>query len=154
VGQLDQRSLEEVEDIICNPPTEGKYQKVKEQLIKRLWDSDAARVRKLLENEEVGDRTPTQFWHHLKTLAGNSVDNNFLIEMWQNRLPSQTQRILMCISDRDMPKLAEIADQIYAIPAEKGYIVVSSTAASTTATTPDTITTICEQIQKLQRQMN
>jgi hypothetical protein len=61
VGQLDQRSLEEVEDIICNPPAEGKYQKIKEQLIKRLSDSDAAPVRKLLETEELRDRTLTQF---------------------------------------------------------------------------------------------
>jgi ubiquinone biosynthesis protein UbiJ len=60
----------------------------------------------------------------------------------------------MCRSDRDMPKLAEIADQNHAISAEKGYMADSSTTASTTATTPDAITMICEQIQKLQRQMN
>jgi hypothetical protein len=59
--------------------------------------------------------------------------------LWQNRLPPQTQLILMCISDRDMTKLANIADQIYAISAEKGYIAASSTTASTTITTPDTI---------------
>jgi hypothetical protein len=123
-------------------------------LIKRLTDSDAARVRKLLETEELGDRTPTQFWRHLKQLASNSVDNKFLIEMWQNRLPRQTQRILMCISDRNMPKLAKIADQIHAIPVEKGYIAASSTKAPITVVTPDVITMIYEQIKKLQMQMN
>jgi hypothetical protein len=55
--QLDQRSLEEEEDIICNHPADGKYQKIKE----RLLDSNAVRVRKLLKIEELGDRTPTQF---------------------------------------------------------------------------------------------
>jgi hypothetical protein len=74
--------------------------------------------------------------------------------MWQHRLPPQTQLILMCIFDSDLTKLANIADQIHAIPAEKGYIAASSTTASTTATTPDAITTSCEQIQKLQRQLN
>jgi hypothetical protein len=136
-----------VEDIICIPSAEGKYH------LKNII-SDAARVRKLLETEELGDRMPTQFWRHLKTLAGNSVANKFLTEMWQNRLPPQTERIFMCISDRDMPKLAEIADQIHAISTEKRYIEASSTTASTTAITPDAITMICEQIQKLQRQMN
>jgi hypothetical protein len=34
VGQLDQRN--HVEYIICNPPAEGKYQKINEQLIKRF----------------------------------------------------------------------------------------------------------------------
>jgi hypothetical protein len=66
--------------------------------------------------------------------------------MWQNRLPPQTQRILMCISDRDMPKLADISDQIHAIPVEKGYITASFTKAPTTVVTPDAITMIYEQI--------
>jgi hypothetical protein len=47
-------------------------------------------VRKLLATKELGDRTPTQFWHHLNQLADNSVDKKFLTEIWKNAVFSTT----------------------------------------------------------------
>ncbi|XP_046143422.1 uncharacterized protein LOC123988228 [Osmia bicornis bicornis] len=110
VAQLDGKYAEEVEDIICNPPESNKYGAIKAELIKRLSDSDTTRVRKLLETEEIGDRPPTQFWRHLKELAGSAVNEDFLTELWKNRLPTQTQLVLTATSDKEGAKLAEIAD--------------------------------------------
>ena len=53
--------MEEVDDVIENPPEDGQYEDLKAALIKRLTDSSSMRVRKLLEGEEIGDRTPSQF---------------------------------------------------------------------------------------------
>ena len=113
VAQLDGKYAEEVEDVICNPPAENKYAALKEELIKRLSDSDSTRVRKLLESEEIRDRTPTQFWRHLKKLADSAVSDEFLTEMWKNRLPIKTQLVLAATSDKDGSKLAEIADRVH-----------------------------------------
>ncbi|XP_076674676.1 uncharacterized protein LOC143372416 [Andrena cerasifolii] len=126
VAQLDGKYAEEVEDIICNPPDTKKYEAIKTELIKRLSDSDTTRVRKLLETEEIGDRTPTQFWRHLKELAGSAVKEDFLTEMWKSRLPSKTQLVLAATSDKDGAKLAEIADRIHEIPGERGKIASTS----------------------------
>lgn len=41
-------------------PATGLYDRLKNELIKRLADSDSTRVWKLFESEEVGDRTLSQ----------------------------------------------------------------------------------------------
>lgn len=50
-------SLEEVDNVLSGLPPNRKYKAIKEALIQRISDSDAVRVRKLLENDELGDRT-------------------------------------------------------------------------------------------------
>lgn len=122
ISELGPQYLEEVEDIITNPPVSGKYEAIKNALIKRFSDSDAARVRKLLENEELGDRTPTQFWRHLKKLSSSSLTDDFLVEMWKTRLPVKTQQVLAAIAEKDGAKLAEIADRIHDVPTERTRI--------------------------------
>ncbi|KOC63364.1 hypothetical protein WH47_04716 [Habropoda laboriosa] len=61
MSQLDNRYAQEVEDIITNPPIEGKYDVLKKKLIRRLSVSQEQRIQQFLEHEEVGDRTPTKF---------------------------------------------------------------------------------------------
>lgn len=64
VSMLGGKYLEEVEDIVENPLETDRYEALREASKKRLTDSDATRVRKLLETEEMGDRTPSQYWRH------------------------------------------------------------------------------------------
>ena len=65
VAHLEPKYVMEVEDIIDSPPENGQYEALEAALIKRLSDSSSMRVRKLLEGEEIGDRTPSQFLRHL-----------------------------------------------------------------------------------------
>ncbi|XP_076176653.1 uncharacterized protein LOC143151438 [Ptiloglossa arizonensis] len=146
VAQLDGKYAEEVEDIICNPPDGNKYEAIKRELIKRLSDSDTTRVRKLLETEEIGDRTPTQFWRHLRKLAGSSVSDDFLTEIWKNRLPVKTQLVLAATSDKDGTKLAEIADRVHEIPVERGRIASVSH--------PSDMDLLREELRQMRLQLN
>ena len=75
---MENKYAAEVEDVITNPPTTGRYDRIKAELIMRLSLSEEQRVRQLLMHEEMGDRRPTQFLRHLRTLAGPSVPPNFL----------------------------------------------------------------------------
>lgn len=110
---LDARVAEEVEDIIANPPTEGRYEYLKKELIRRLSDSKVQRTRQLLSEEQLGDRKPSAFLRHLRSLAGTSVgDEGILRELWMRRLPPEVQRILMAQVDLPLNKVAEIADSI------------------------------------------
>lgn len=146
ISQLDEKNMEEVEDIITNPPDTNKYENLKAELIKRLSDSDGTRVRKLLESEEIGDRTPSQFWRHLKNLSGSSVSDEFLTQMWKNRLPKKVQLVLAGILDIEPKRLTEVADQAYGIAYEKGDISVVSSKASSGG--------IDEQIKQLNLRMD
>ena len=111
--------IEEIEDIIENPPAKGQYDAVKAGLIKRLSDSSNIRIRKLLESEEIGDRTPSQFLSHLKTLAGSGLNEDFLSNLFLNRLPVSTQHVLAPVTGKSLTTMAEMADRIHEIRPEK-----------------------------------
>ncbi|XP_033212393.1 uncharacterized protein LOC117169987 [Belonocnema kinseyi] len=78
IANLEPKYIEEIEDIIENPPEQGQYDAVKAGLIKILSDSSSIRVRKLLEGEEIGDRTPSPFLRHVKSSAGSDLNEYFL----------------------------------------------------------------------------
>lgn len=44
-----------IRDILVEPPEIGQHEFLKKELIKRLGESDAKRVRKLIENEQISD---------------------------------------------------------------------------------------------------
>ena len=77
LAHLEPQHSTEVRDLIVNPPTTGKYEKLKTELIKRLSASEERKLKQLLIHEELGDRKPTQFLRHLQQLAGPTVPNRF-----------------------------------------------------------------------------
>lgn len=61
------------------PPSDNKYVKIKQELIKRLSASQEEKTRQLLERVEIWDRKPSQFLRHLQSLAdfgsGNIIED-------------------------------------------------------------------------------
>lgn len=113
LSMLDTTVAAEVEDAISNPPPEGKYEHLKRELINKLSLSRAQQIRQLLSDEELGDRKPSAFLRHLRSLAGTEMgDDSILRELWMRRLPREVQRILIAQKDLKLDKVAEIADAI------------------------------------------
>jgi len=102
----------EVRDIIMNPPTANAYQTLKTELIKRISLSQEHKTRQLLEHEEIGDRKPSQFLRHLRSLAGNVVGDGVLRTIWLSRLPTHVQPHLITRANDTNDQLADIADTI------------------------------------------
>ncbi|XP_011707926.1 PREDICTED: uncharacterized protein LOC105462772 [Wasmannia auropunctata] len=102
----------EVRDIIMNPPNERAYETLKTELIKRLSLSQEHKTRRLLEHEEIGDRKPSQFLRHLRTLAGSVVGDQVLRTIWLSRLPTYIQPHLVTRHADTNDQLADIADAI------------------------------------------
>ncbi|XP_033231683.1 uncharacterized protein LOC117182689 [Belonocnema kinseyi] len=122
LANLEPRYVEEVEDVIEDPPESGKYEALKIALTKRLSDSSSIRVRKFLEGEEIGDRIPSQFLRHLKNLAGTSVKEDFLQNLWLTRLLVSTQHVMAGMRDKPLTEMAEITDRVHEIRPEKGRV--------------------------------
>ena len=74
---LEGRYLQHIEDILANLPAIGSYEKLKRALIRPLTDTDNAGAKKMVENKEMGDRKPSQFYEHLKELASPSTPRRF-----------------------------------------------------------------------------
>ncbi|XP_012152709.2 uncharacterized protein LOC105664124 [Megachile rotundata] len=92
VGNLEGRYAREVADIIKNPPIVDKYDTLKRQLVARLSQSEDRKLRQLLEREELGDRTPSQFLRHLKSLVGEASVQTILPT--QEKAPLEDATIL------------------------------------------------------------
>ena len=67
-------------DILTLPENDPSktYTNLKSQLFGRLSASQDQKTRRLLEHEEIGDRTPSQFFRHLRGLAGNIFPDSVL----------------------------------------------------------------------------
>ncbi|CAK9827621.1 hypothetical protein ANTRET_LOCUS5302 [Anthophora retusa] len=111
-GALGPRYIAEVRDILLNPPDTGLYDKLKTELIRRLSVTQEQKARRLLEHEEIGDRRPSQFLRHLRSLAGTCVSEPLLRTLWLGRLPSSVQAILATQQGTALDKVAELADAI------------------------------------------
>lgn len=115
ISQLDNRSAAEAEEIIIRPPAENPYTKLKEALISRFSESREEKIRRLLEKEDIGDRKPSAFLRHLKSLADGAVPEPLLQTIWMSRLTSQIQSILIVSSKPSLDERAELADQLYEV---------------------------------------
>ncbi|KAK2575271.1 hypothetical protein KPH14_007656 [Odynerus spinipes] len=113
VGNLEGRYAKEVADIIKQPPAERKYETIKKQLIARLTQSEDRRLQQLLEREELGDRTPSQFLTHLTSLAGESVPEKLLRSIWCSRLPQTVQAIMATQEKATLTDAATLADKVH-----------------------------------------
>jgi hypothetical protein len=86
VSNLDFRNAQVVRDILQTPPRSDKYEALKTALISRLSSSEEQRIQQLLQREDLGDRKPSEFLRHLRSLA--TVPENLLRSLWTNRLPA------------------------------------------------------------------
>ncbi|KZC06854.1 hypothetical protein WN55_08599, partial [Dufourea novaeangliae] len=145
VAQLDPKSEQEVEDILLNPPAENQYTRLKDELIARLSTSKQRKIKQLLEHEERGDRTPSQFLRHMRSLAGNDVPEDFIRTLWTSRLPVSMQSVLATQDGVELEKVAVLADRIGEVaPAQ-----VHPTASANNVAAIGDINALVEQIAAL-----
>ncbi|CAK9796161.1 hypothetical protein ANTPLA_LOCUS672 [Anthophora plagiata] len=137
IANLGESYIEQVEDVVINPPATGQYECLKSELIKRLAESDSTRVRKLLEGEELGDRTPpSQFLRHLRALAGTCVSEPLLRTLWLGRLPNNVQAILATQQGTPLEKVAELADAIMDTMPGRPSVAETTHLGTATLSTP------------------
>ena len=60
VASLSPEVVTEVRDLVLRPPDTNPYTVLKEALIKRTAASEQKRLKQLFQEEELGDRKPTQ----------------------------------------------------------------------------------------------
>ncbi|KAJ8709456.1 hypothetical protein PYW08_009460 [Mythimna loreyi] len=134
---LPERTAADIEDILTNPPKENKYEFLKSELIRRLSCSEEKRLNQLLNDEELGDRSPSQFLRHLRSLAGPTLQNETILrQLWLRRLPQTVQAILAAQADLPLSKVAELADRILEVAPTQSFppaICSTSTPMSTDA---------------------
>lgn len=112
VAALDPRYAAEIRDILLKPKAERSYDLLKDELTKRMGATQEQNTRRLLENESLGDRKPTQYLRHLRNLAGQGFPDDVLQTLWLSRLPPNIQGALAAHRQLPLDKRAEIADSV------------------------------------------
>ena len=109
---LELQYLAKIEITVTNLPATGQYEKLKSELIRTLTESDSAKVERLVEREEMGDRKPSQFYNDLKKLASPLASDEFILNLWWNHLPDRIKEVLAAVDDTNIEKLTRTADKI------------------------------------------
>ncbi|XP_072945700.1 uncharacterized protein [Epargyreus clarus] len=113
IATIDKRVINEIEDIIMNPPAENKYETLKRELIGRLFTSEEQRVRRRLSDEELGDRKLSTFLGHIRSLAGTTLRDDYVLkQLWLRRLPTHVQAIFAAQAYLSVDKVSEVVDKI------------------------------------------
>ncbi|XP_043584071.1 uncharacterized protein LOC122568436 [Bombus pyrosoma] len=151
--------LSHIEDVRKRTPEAERYEKLKDEIIRELADTASTRLRKLLTSEEMGDRKPSQFYHHLRRLASPSLPNDFLLTLWRKRLPDYLDIGLAAVDNTDVEKLMRAADRIYEtrlLRRQKAAVVETERTggerrSGTSGSSDDRLSRIEAQIEALRR---
>lgn len=145
---IDSDILHSVSNLVLSPPAKDKYEAIKARLIELHSESDASKIRTLLQGLELGDQRPSQLLSRMRSLAGDSVGEPFLKSLWLERLPSNTQAILVSHNE-ELDKLAAVADKINDLAPCGGVNSVAASAGDETAQLRLQVSQLSQQVSEL-----
>lgn len=148
IASLEPTYVKATADIIRSPPKENKYDEIKRRLIDEYTDSEQRKLRRLLQEIELGDDKPSQLLRKMKNLAGSGITDDVIKSLWIQRLPENV-RAVVSIADGDSTVWARQADKMMEITTFSAISSVKQNiTAPTSSNTSDTSTEI-NQIQYL-----
>lgn len=145
LSALPQEVIESIVDFIQSPPEVDLYSNIKKVLIERHSLSVEKRLEKIISNEDIGDRKPSDFYRSLKQLAGTSgtIGDQLIRKLWLRRLPQSINLALIPQAEKDIADVLVLADKIW--EATQIQNISSVVLPSTSSTNP---------IQTLQQELN
>lgn len=156
LGCLERQYLLRLEDTVTNFPATGQYDILKDELIRIQAELNSERVTRLVENEVMGNRKPSQFYHDLENLANPFVSEKYIFNLWKNQLPDYIQEVLAMLNDINIDKLIRIADKLMEVSTRSSQrssdiTVVSDSHVHNIGANNSTNTTINALREKMQR---
>ncbi|XP_015602861.1 uncharacterized protein LOC107271408 [Cephus cinctus] len=124
---LDAQVVEQVSDLITDPPENDRYSILKNRLLAIFGESERARWHKLQELE-LGDQKPSMLLNSMRRLAGDQLGNDALQNMFLDRMPDYIRILLSAEPDTKLDKLAGRADHM--MDAARMQVALISTEAT------------------------
>ncbi|XP_041986157.1 uncharacterized protein LOC121738268 [Aricia agestis] len=78
IARLEKEVIEQIADLLYNPPETNEYQALKDRLISAYEESDSRQFQTLLSDMELGDQKPSQLLRRMRNLARNKVPDSTL----------------------------------------------------------------------------
>ncbi|XP_054724872.1 uncharacterized protein LOC129235196 [Uloborus diversus] len=144
VANIDSETLSHVSDIVLNPPAQNKYQALAQRLISEFAESETLIIKKLLSDLQLGDDRPSQLLRKMKELSANRLDDNFLKNLWMQRMPPHISTILSASSE-SLDNSSKIADKIAEVSMPHSVFATTSSVPPPAPESP---------MEKLERQIS
>lgn len=143
VAKLGLDALQQVSDILSEPPDADKYTTLKSRLISVYEESESRQFQKLVSEMELGDQRPSQLLRRMRDLAKKKVPDETLRIMWTGHLPPAVRAVLSISDIKDLDKLAQIADTVT-------ENIRPQSEVSLVSRQPDVINILTQKIDQLQ----
>ena len=111
VSALDANTADEIQHILLNPPTTGKYESLKNELNKTFGKSQFERDSELLNINGLGDRRPSALLRKINAL--NNDPQTLKRAVFLANLPSEIRSVLVAQHFTDTEQLAAAADRVW-----------------------------------------
>lgn len=151
IANIDAETLTHVSDIVLNPPISEKYKALSERLISEFEDSEHQKIKKLLTELQLGDERPSHLLRKMKQLSGTQLTDDFLQNLWMQRMPAHIQTVLSASSEK-LDQLAIIADKVAEV-VQPSAICATSRAGTSLERSDITTATLAKQVEELTRQV-
>lgn len=113
ISKLTREALQQVSDIVFNPPDTNKYTAIKDRLLQVYEESSERQFQKLVGEIDLGSQKPSQLLRRMKELARNcQASDETVHNLWTARLPSAVRAVLTVSQDQKLDNLAAIADKV------------------------------------------
>lgn len=149
MAQVPPEKLTELRSIIDATPAADKYSYIKKKLIDHFTDSQQKRLQRVLSDMPLGDMKPSQLYNEMRRVAGNSLGEPVLLDLWASRLPPHVQAAVIA-SKGDASEKGTIAD---AIIDAMGFRNIHAIGSATTAPAIVPETPAISSIEDLQREI-
>ncbi|XP_075157674.1 uncharacterized protein LOC142230943 [Haematobia irritans] len=118
------------QDSTTPPPT--PYTNLKTALISRNTLSEKQRLEQILSHEALGNRKPSEYYRHLRQIAGDSklVTDELLKSLWLRGLPPRIHQSLISSGKQEMSDLCSLADMLYEVGQEETSSLFSASVTS------------------------
>lgn len=153
MAQVPPNKLTELRSIIDATPATEKYAYIKRKLSEHFADSQQRRLQRVLSEMPLGDMKPSQLFNEMRRVAGNSLCEPVLFDLWASRLPPHAQAAVIA-SKGDSSDKATIADAIVDSMSLRNINAVSTNnpeIATASATVPPSPPS--SSIEQLQREI-
>lgn len=119
--QLEAKPLLRQLDSVADDDEEGRqgiYSSLKVRILDVTSISDEHRLQELLDNAQIGTRTPSQFLNYLRNLQGDAGDSNskYLRLIFLRNLPKNIKNIIVSQRKENLDDMAETADLLWEGP--------------------------------------
>ncbi|KOB74344.1 Uncharacterized protein OBRU01_09574 [Operophtera brumata] len=113
IAKLNRDALQQVGDLILNPPEDNKFETIKERLLAVYEESAEKQFHNLVSGMDLGTQRPSQLLRKMSGLATNTqIPTEALRRLWISRLPTAVRTILTVTPEAKLDDLAKIADKI------------------------------------------